>query len=353
MRKKILNILIIVMSFTICIIPINIGAFSSKNDSTDEIIGNDLQSDNVISSTTSLEHFNWNKPRSDRTYWLHIPPSYDGSTDVPLVLILHGAGAFSFSSDVLYWFKVGLNFFKSSWVEGYTEFSKKADEEGFIAIYPNAKFDFFSFKWQYNYGFVPGKNPFLVDDIGYFRALINYMIKNYRINSSRIYVTGISDGGVMTYSVGAYLSDIVAAIAPVAGTIGGNYSLIWKNKYYQIPIPKNPVSVVAFHGTADSLAPYDGGGPYNDASVNQSIAFWVQHNGCNPIPIISETGKINQTTYTNGTDGTEVMLYTTVGGEHWWPGNPLQKGPFRLIDSIREISATDIIWEFFEAHPKN
>ncbi len=340
MKASILSIFII-MSFIICIMPINGEAVFLKNS---------------ISGTTTLEHFTWGKIQSDRTYWLHIPPNYDGSEEVPLVIILHGAGAFSFRpiSDVSYWLKVGLSFFKTSWAESYTEFSKKADEEGFIAIYPNAKFDFFSFKWQYNYGFVTGKTPFLVDDIGFFRALINYMTKNYKINSSRIYVTGISDGGVMTYSAGAYLSDIVAAIAPVAGTIGGNYSFIMRNKYYQIPIPKNPVSVVAFHGTADSLAPYYGGGRYNDASVSQSISFWVEHTGCDPIPTIniSESGKINQTTYTNGINGTEVTLYTTVGGEHWWPGNPLQQGPSRMIDTIQEISATDIIWEFFVTHPK-
>jgi polyhydroxybutyrate depolymerase len=98
---------------------------------------------------------------------------------------------------------------------------------------------------------------------------------------------------------------------------------------------------------------YEGGGDYNLSSVNDSVAFWVEHNGCNPIPEIytSASGKIIRRTYTNGKNGTEVVLYTTVGGEHWWPGNHWNTGQW-LVDTIREISATDLIWDFFAAHPK-
>ena len=87
-------------------------------------------------------------------------------------------------------------------------------------------------------------------------ALIDKMKQDYTINSSRIYVTGISDGGFMSYSIGAYLSDTVAAIAPVAGTIGARFGE--DEPFYHIPTPENPVSVIAFHGTNDSLVPYEG-----------------------------------------------------------------------------------------------
>ena len=90
--------------------------------------------------------------------------------------------------------------------------------------------------------------------------------------------------------------------------------------------------------------------------MNESVAFWVKHDGCNPTPEIntSESGKIIRRTYTNGENGTEVILYTTVGGNHWWPGNPWTSRPGApwLVDTIQEISATDLIWEFFAAHPK-
>ena len=159
----------------------------------------------------------------------------------------------------------------------------------------------------------------------------------------------------MTYSIGAYLSDTIAAIAPVAGTIGGSFSLENHN-YYQIPDPTHPISVIVFHGTNDRFLPYKGGGAYNISSVNESVAFWVEHNECNPTPDIntSPSGKIIRRTYMNGKNGTEVVLYTTVGGDHWWPGNPSTSWPGSpwLIDTIQEISATDLIWEFFVAHPK-
>jgi polyhydroxybutyrate depolymerase len=82
----------------------------------------------------------------------------------------------------------------------------------------------------------------------------------------------------------------------------------------------------------------------------------VEHNGCDPTPEIytSVSGKIIKRTYTNGKNGTEVVLYTTVGGKHWWPGNPYSSSDPEdiFVDTVQEISANDLIWEFFEAHPK-
>jgi polyhydroxybutyrate depolymerase len=305
------------------------------------------KSEKLLSDNTELK---WMIAGEDlrclRSYWLHVPPSYDGSEEVALVVALHGSTGFSLRYP--FWF------FRSSFMESYTEFSKKSDDKGFIVVYPNAKLDFYTHGFDYNYGYVPGGVPKFVDDVGYIQDLIDKMNQMYKINSNKIYITGLSDGAAMTYSIGAYLSDTVAAIAPVAGIIGGCFSLD-NNDYYQIPAPTKPVSVIIFHGTNDSLVAYGGGGDYNMSSVNESVIFWVEHNGCNPVPEIniSESGKIIQRTYTNGENGAEVILYTTVGGEHWWPGNPLNSsGAPWLVDTIQEISATDLVWDFFESHPK-
>ena len=279
-----------------------------------------------------------------RNYWLHVPPSYDGSEEVPLVVILHGSSGFSF----FYPFY----FFRSCFMEGYTEFSQKSDEEGFILLYPNAKLIFQFRAFAFNPGWFPASYFDNIDDIGFLRDLISKMIDEYNINQSRIYVTGFSSGGYLTYSAGAYLSDIVAAIAPVAGGIGGRDTE--DQPFYYCPIPDNPVSVIAFHGTNDSLVPYYGSSI--DVSVNESISFWVENNGCEPVPDvnISDSGKIESRKYFNGDEGTEVYLYSTIGGEHWWPGNHKdynENAPW-LYDPYKEISATDLIWDFFEAHPK-
>ena len=91
-------------------------------------------------------------------------------------------------------------------------------------------------------------------------------------------------------------------------------------------------------------------------SVNVSISFWIDNNNCDVEPevYISESGRIIRETYKNGDMGTEVVLYTTVGGEHWWPGNKMEfneNAPW-LYDHHKEISATNLMWEFFESHPK-
>jgi len=277
--------------------------------------------------------------RSIRSYFLHVPSSYDGCEPVPLVLVLHGYTKM--------WYP--FHSFRSSWIEKYTNFSGKADEEGFIAVYPNAKYFFIYRYFGWDYEIFPAINYFFVDDIGFIRELIEKMEKNYNINSSRIYVTGLSGGAIMTYSLGAHLSDKVAAIAPVAGTIGGAPD---GGTLKYVKPPENPVPAIIFHGTNDTNVPYEGSSIC--ASVNESVSFWVNHTGCNPEPEIniSQSGKIIKRTYKNNSNDMEVILYATVDGGHWWPGSDIDFGWKTLHDSIQEIDATDLIWEFFRQHPK-
>jgi polyhydroxybutyrate depolymerase len=330
------------LMITTCVIPVMGELFAIKKSS------NNLSPLPV--GTTSLKFMiAGEEPRGLHSYFLHVPPSYDGSELVPLVIVLMPNMQFSF--------KYPLWFYRSSFMEKYTNFSQKADEEGFIVVYPNQKlllatgfgpFEYtgklrpLSLIYGYDYGYDPYWLFKFIDDTGFIQDLIDKMEQEYTINSSRIYVTGFSDGAFMSYSIGAYLSDTVAAIAPVAGSIGAR--LQEDEPFYGIPTPENPVSVVAFHGTNDSAVQYDNWWWY--PSVNESISYWVEHNGCDPTPDIysSASGKIIQRTYANGENGTEVVLYTIVGGDHAWPGG--------LYNPIQEISATDLIWEFFEAHPK-
>jgi polyhydroxybutyrate depolymerase len=337
MRNKIIGIFVCMLLITTCVIPVMGELITIKKSS------NDISP--LPTGTTSLKFMVAGKAiRALRSYWIHVPPSYDGSKAVPLVIVLHGATPFDL--------KDPLGFFRSNWQENYSEFSEKADEEGFIVVYPNAKLILLHLKYEYDPEYYPAWIYKFTDDVGFIRDLINKMEHEYTINSSRIYVTGFSSGGMMSYSIGAYLSDIVAAIAPVAGTIGMRWS--GDEPYYYIPTPANPVSVIAFHGTNDSDISYNGS--LFVVSVNKSISFWVEHNRCNPVPEIntSASGKIIRKIYTNGENGTEVVLYTTVGGNHWWPGNHWTSSPGYpfLIDTIQEISATELIWEFFAAHPK-
>ena len=123
---------------------------------------------------------------------------------MPLVVVLHGGGG------------------NAENIEEVTGFSEKADEEGFIVVYPDGSGRLDRYLLTWNAGFCCGyalENN--IDDVGFIRALIEYLQEKYAINRNMIYVTGISNGGMMSYRLGAELSDIVAAIAPVAGSIGG------------------------------------------------------------------------------------------------------------------------------------
>jgi polyhydroxybutyrate depolymerase len=276
-----------------------------------------------------------------RTYVIHLPASYNSSESYPLVLVLHGGGG------------------NAANAERMTGFSKKADEEGFIVVYPEGSGRFKRILLTWNGGFCcEYALDHNIDDVGFIRALIEEMNNMYSINTSMIYITGMSNGAIMAYRLGAELSDLVAAVGPVAGSIGGKATE--DSPLWVIPDPEYPLSVISFNGVLDHRVPYDGGcptanytkGAYCYMSVNESIAFWVYHDNCSQIPDInvSESGNIIVTSYMNGENGTEVVLYTIVNGGHAWPGG--EKGTRRGDEPTQEISATDILWEFFKTHPK-
>jgi polyhydroxybutyrate depolymerase len=311
--------------------------------------------DDLSTQFSSGDHFRFIIVNGQmRSYRLHIPPSYDGNDPVPIVFVLHGTGA------------PGVN---SLTMKNKIDMEEKSDEEGFIVIYPNGEFlrfsyllkrpapllDFYTIAtisrmwncWETNN----------IDDVTFIRTLINHLETILNIDYSRIFVTGASGGALMTYRLGAELSDIIAAIAPVAGTIGGiDYSPKPDDSLqtYIIPEPSNPLPVIILHGMQDQAIPYAGGWVnflklgsfemWNYAlSVNESATFWVEHNNCDPIPDITKTTseRIITRTYTNGSHGSEVILVTYVNGIHEWFYSP-----------PHELSATDLMWEFFEQHPK-
>ncbi len=270
-----------------------------------------------------------------RTYILHVPPSYTGQEPWPLVIFLHGGGGNAQGAASTY----GL--------------SAEADQEGFIVVYPNGTGVLRDRVLTWNAGHCCGyalEN--LVNDVGFIRALIDKLQSQLNIDSKRIYATGHSNGAMMAYRLGAELSDVLAAIAPVAGTIGGRVSAA--SPLVIIPEPSEPVAVVAFHGKLDSHVPYDGGhgpgtsGERIDLSVNQSMLFWVAANRCSPVPEreVSRSGNIIKETYSHCANNADVVLYTVVNGGHAWPGATRGERP------TQEISATKLLWDFFEQHPK-
>ena len=332
------TIMLVTISFASAVENTN-GLINEENNSNNYILNN--KPSNALRNYFRFMFFN----NQIRTYLIHLPPNYDGINSLPLVILLHGAGS------------------NAKFSEKATGMSDEADKEGFIVVYANAlqlmRFWFTNILfppigiWGNTWnggsccGFGLRRN---VDDVGFIRVLIERLQNTYKIDPNRIYVTGGSNGGCLAYRIGSELSDIIAAIAPVDGTAGGNGTALISSPFWVIPKPKNPVSVIVFHGMNDNIFPYDGGpstfwpdGHVWFLSVNDSVSIWVENNSCNSIPQIdvSDDGNIIIRTYTDGDNGTDVVLYTIVDGEHGWP-RPNDMG----------ISATDIIWDFFKSHPK-
>jgi len=265
-----------------------------------------------------------------RSYLVHVPRAIKPARKVPVVIVLHGGGG-------------------NAWnIARTTGFSARADAAGFLAVYPNGtgrrRFRFLTWNAGNCCGYALDRQ---VDDVGFIRALLRQLRRDYPVDDDRVFATGMSNGGMMAYRLAAELSDEFAAIAPVAAAFN-----------LEDARPAHPVAVIAFHGTADEHVLYGGGAPKKradshprvDRSQAQSIAFWVKRNGCRPRPRKLQRGKIIRETYPGGEAGTEVVLITVRGGKHAWPGG--EKGYARGDSPTREISATETMWDFFAAHPR-
>ncbi len=266
-----------------------------------------------------------------RTYLAHVPKDYDPKKPAPVVLALHGA---MMNGPMMVWFS-GLN--------------KTSDKAGFIVVYPSGT-GTGSFLFWNSGGFKRKMAEGKADDVAFIGKVLDDLGAVVKMDEKRVYACGMSNGAMMCYRLAAELSDRIAAIAPVAGTIA-----IEESK------PKRPVPVIHFHGTQDKFVPFElakGKTPsfMKLKSVEDSVQTWVKLNGCEEKPkndVLSKDGdelKVARKTFGGGKDGAEVVLVVVEEGGHTWPG---QEPPVGFIGkSAKNISANDLIWEFFQKHPK-
>jgi polyhydroxybutyrate depolymerase len=240
-----------------------------------------------------------------RTYRLHLPAGFSPDSLYPLVINMHGLGSNALEQEL------------------YTAFNTVSDTGNFIVTYPNAV----NGAWN-----VLGSGG--TDDVGFISALIDTLASEYNIDLMRVYSTGMSMGGFMSYRLACELENRIAAIASVTGLLA------------LFPCdPDRPVPILQMHGTADEVVPYSG--------VATTISHWVNHNGCPATPVITDLPDINtndQSTVTVSYYGlcedlTEVILYTINGGEHTWPGAPIIIGVTNM-----DINASSEIWNFFKKY---
>ena len=279
-----------------------------------------------------------------RTFKIHTPSFYDTSAPLPLVIALHGRGG-NGESMILVTRK---------------GFNKLADKEKFIVVYPDG------IELNWNDGRMDEEandraHRENIDDVGFISALIDSMITNYNIDPKRVYITGISNGAIMSYRLACEISDKITAIAPVDGNI--------PYLVFDGCSPSETVSVLAINNLNDPLVPFEGGEIYGHfhrvklgkvLSVNESIGFWVNRNNCSVNPVVTEEPdrdpddgtRVTRLQYVNDFDGTEVILYAVDGGGHTWPGGFQYLPAWIIGKTSRDIDANEVIWSFFKTHSR-
>ena len=269
-----------------------------------------------------------------RNYLIHIPPSYNKESFIPLVIALHGGGG------------------DGKRVEKITLMSQQSDKDGFVLVYPDA------IEGHWNDG--RGVNKYRshredIDDVGFISVLIDVLAEDYNIDMKRVYVTGSSNGGLMSNRLACELTDRITAIAPVIGSIAENIAARC--------LPTRPIPVLMINGTNDPMVPWEG--KYvrfgrkklgKILSIPDTVNFWVSHNGCSPMPEITwesdidpEDGtRVRKIVYGKCKDGVEVVLYEIQGGGHTWPRSPRYLPKFIFGKTSQDIDANQTIWRFFK-----
>ncbi len=257
-----------------------------------------------------------------RDYRLYVPAMYNGSTAVPLVLNLHGYASFAAQQ------------------EFYGDFRPIADTANFLIVHPNGTINNLGDRFWNVLGGLSA-----VDDVAFLSNLIDSLRATYNIDPNRIYSTGMSNGGFMSYSLACELSHKIAAIASVTGSM-----ITLKLNACN---PPRPVPVMEIHGTADNTVPYNGSVSLGTVAIPTLVDAWVQKNQCNPTPVITPVPDVNTADgctaehylYSGGLNGSTVEHYKVIGGGHTWPG---QLFPIGVTN--QDFSASREIWRFFSQY---
>ena len=270
-----------------------------------------------------------------REYLLYAPATPNGS----LVLAFHGGGQ------------------TAAQMQQISGFNALADREHFIVAYPQAV----------ERSWADGSNRRTsekrgIDDVGFAKAVVADIAAIHAIDRSRVFATGLSNGGIFTHRLGCEAAETFAAIAPVIGTIAAGVAASCR--------PSAPVAVVSVLGVADPSMPFDGSSAGDRAagtaleSSRATEELWRSLNGCaqaatsTPLPVLVQDGtSVDRRTYARCRGNGDVVWYEIHGGGHRWAPHRYdgEQEALALREngvSSQNINATEVIWAFFAAHAR-
>ncbi len=276
----------------------------------------------------------------ERSYLVRVPPAYDAGRKWPVVMMFHGGGG------------------TAKGAVRDTGWADKADKEGFLAVFPEgtcadptrpARFRDNPRTWndgseRANLGAAHRE----VADGEFVVKLLADLKTRVSVDDGRIYATGFSNGASMSFRLARELSRTIATAAPVAGA-----------DWLVDKAPERPVPILYITGTADPLNPLEGG-PIRiglrdlgrKPPIQEVIARWVKLCGAPDKPrVVYDKDGARGIAYGVSSDTPDVVLYTLDGHGHHWPGGDSLLPENLAGKNTAKLNATDVIWEFFKAHP--
>ncbi len=255
----------------------------------------------------------------ERTYLLHVPPGYDGTTRAPVVLMFHGLGG------------------DPETVLAATDMDEKADDDGTILVVPLGRGK--PAQWRFR---EPISDP--QSDLAFVRDLVRDVERTGCTDPSRLFAAGFSNGSALTLALACDGSTKFAAYAAVSGP------------YYDESTCDDapPASIIYFHGMADTTVPFGGADTVIGRlpPVNDTMSKWATRGRCPASGAFTTADtSVHHFAWRSCKDGTDVDIYAVVGGVHGWPGGgPMSPGrTSRTQDS--PVDATALLWTFFHQHP--
>lgn len=311
------------------------GCAQASSENADRVSSHESVSSNAASD---IQRIKWGEllfQDVKRSYLLYTPESYNAQKQSPLIVVLHGGHG------------------NAGKTADRTGFKPLAERDGFLVLYPEAA------EKHWNDGRKTTASK--IDDVAFIGALIDHVAKQRHVDKQKVYVTGLSNGGMMAQRLACESPERFAAFASVIANLPVSMKAVCK--------PGEPVAMMLINGTDDPLMPYDGGEIRKGrriglggtvVSVQDTVKFWADNNHCQdngdatmlPDKDPDDGTRIEKTRFTGCENGSELVFYSVKGGGHTWPGSNMKPGLRRISGNVsREMDASEVIWGFFQQHP--